>query len=215
MTYYIGIDQSYSCTGITLLNEDGEIVDSTAFPMTSDFFKFYASYGDFRKTYAYQSGLVDENMKLTKKKSELTKQESDLLKVSQTKRIAIICQSIENWIKSFDVANIVAGLENISLGSKGVIVDLARLLGAIEHHLQMMGVEHVLFPPTQVKSFAGKGNFSKDEMVAVVPEADLEKLKTNLPVDKKGEVVGLTDAVDSYWLAKLAKAHFDKDKNPL
>lgn len=214
MKYYLGIDQSYSNTGLCLINEKSEIVAVTTIPVSNDFFKFYNNndHMDFEATMAFKSGLVDKEMKLTKKKSECSKEELDMLKVSQSKRIHYICLRIEKFLNDHYATpdQVRCGLENISLGSKGAIVDLARLMGAIEHHLRLIGVRHVLFPPTQVKSFAGKGNYSKEEMVAAVPEADMRFIKSCLEVDKKGEHLGLFDATDAYWISKLAKVHYEK-----
>lgn len=214
MKYFLGIDQSFSCPGITLINENGELVDSTAIPVSNDFFKFYKDNEmmDFEATIAFKTGLVDSEMKITKKKSTLTKDEEQLLKVSQSKRIHYICLKIEQFIRKNKVEfpNLRSGLENISLGSKGAIVDLARLLGGIEHHLQMLGVRHVLFAPTQVKALAGKGNYSKEEMIAAVPESDMKFLESKCEINAKGAFIGLEDMTDAYWISKLALLHFNK-----
>jgi hypothetical protein len=208
----IGIDQSFSNTGVCATLNDS-ILAACVIPTTNDFFKFYPNrYFDFKKTQAYKTGLVDDDMKITKKKSSLSKTELDILKVSQQKRIGYICSILEEFINKIKIENpteqIVFGLESISMGSKGAIVDLARLLGAIEHHIQILGYCHSIFAPTKIKAWAGKGNFSKEEMIAAVIEEDLTQLKSNLLVDKKGEAIGLNDIVDAYWISKVSADYF-------
>ena len=201
--WYMGIDQSYSHSGVVILNDDGSIQNVYSIMTSNDFLKFYPNHIlDFKKTKAYEIGLIDDDCKLTKKKKDITKPEIELLKISYQDRFSFTTQTLHSIIHDLPQP-ITAGIENISLFSKGAVVDLARLLGAIEHTLQINGIEHQLFPPTAVKKFARKGNATKDEMISYVPEEDLEILKSYCPTDKTDKLIGLDNLVDAYWIAKL------------
>lgn len=199
----VGIDQSYSHTGVVILDDNGEIKDVHSIMTSNDATKFYPNdFVDVKKTTAFKKNLIDENGQLTKKKKDFSKDELDLLKVSYQDRFKYTTTLLETILMPLPLDTEV-GIENISLFSKGAVVDLARLLGAIEHTIQTHGLHHSLFPPTSVKKFAGKGNASKEEMIEFVPISDLALLKMACPKDKNGECVGLDNLVDAYWIAKL------------
>jgi len=199
----IGIDQSYSHTGVVILDDAGEIKDVHSIMSSNDATKFYPNeFVAVEKSTAYKKGLIDERGQLTKKKKDFSKDELELLKVSYQDRFRFITTTLETILLTLPQDTHV-GIENISLFSKGAVVDLARLLGAIEHTVQTHGLQHVLFPPTAVKKFAGKGNASKEEMIEFVPISDLAILKMACPKDKSGACVGLDNLVDAYWIAKL------------
>ena len=64
---YIGVDQSFTHTGVSIFKDNG-LVKSVSILTNPDFFKFYNPESeDFKKTQAYKTGLVDDNMKPTKK----------------------------------------------------------------------------------------------------------------------------------------------------
>ena len=201
--YYIGLDTSISNTGICVLKDD-EIVLSTSIPVSIDYFKFYDE-TNFMNTRAYELGLVTDNFKRSKKLKEYTKEELQYFKVPQQKRIGYICDALDTILKQFPCDETFAACENISIRSKGQVVDLARLLGGVEQVLRENGIHHTLFEPTKVKMMAGKGNFDKDQMIAAVNAEDLEVIKSTCPVDKKEQFVGLDDRVDAYWIAMLLR----------
>jgi len=207
--FYMGIDQSYSHTGIVVIDEYDTIRFVHSVMTSNDATKFYPNYIlDLKATEAYQTGLIDSNAQITKKRKDLTKPELELLKVPYKDRFKYITNTISNIIvnlESFE-DEITCGIENISLFSKGAVVDLARLLGAIECTLQSHNLQHQLYPPTVVKKFAGKGNAGKDEMIAFVPIADRAILEMKCPKDKNQKLIGLDNLVDAYWIAKLTKS---------
>ena len=188
---------------------DEGIIEAFSILTNPDFFKFYkADEPYFRQTHAYKVGLVDDQMKITKKKKDLTKDEKDILKVSYQKRISYICDQLTLIFDKYLFDNTCVVIEDISLGSSGAIVDLARLLGAIERTCQLNEVKHALFRPTTIKKFAGKGNFGKEEMIAVVPEEDRAILEAACPVNTRNEIQGLDNLADSYHIARFCRHHF-------
>ena len=204
---YLGIDQSYSHTGIVLLDNFGTIKNVFSIMPSNEVTKFYPNqFLDITKIKAYKAGLVTVDAQLTKKKKDFIKDELDLLKVSYQDRFNFITKTLSAILSNLQGSDISVGIENISLFSKGAVIDLARLLGAIEHTLQSFDLDHQLYPPTMVKKFAGKGNADKTEMIAFVPIADRAILELNCPKDKNGKLLGLDNLVDAYWIAQLTRS---------
>jgi Holliday junction resolvasome RuvABC endonuclease subunit len=205
---YLGIDQSYSHTGVVLLDDEGNIKNVFSIIPSNDVTKFYPNqFLDVTNCSAFKHGLITEIGQVTKKKKDFTKDETQLLKVSYQDRFKFITCTLSEILAQLP-SDTKVGIENISLFSKGAVVDLARLLGAIEHTLQTFHLEHSLFPPTVVKKFAGKGNAGKDEMISYVPITDLAILKMYCPKDKNDQCVGLDNLVDAYWIAKLTRSAY-------
>lgn len=220
--YCLGIDQSFSNTGITIIDENQDIVLTTSIPSSPNFLDLYKLYPDSvglhnEMVKLYEVGLLDKEWNLTKKKKDLTKTDKELLKVPSSFRINFINDLLEGILpdicledagESIYIAK--ACIESISFGSRGHTADLGRLLGSIERTLYKNNIDYELVQPTALKKFAGKGNYSKDEMIEAVCEKDLDTLKANCPTKRNGTYDGLDDRVDSYWLAKIA---FDKLNN--
>lgn len=205
---YLGIDQSYSHTGVVVVDECDTIRFIYSIMTSNEANKFYPNkHLDLKETEAYKTGLIDSQAQITKKRKDLTKPELELLKVQYKERFKFITKELTNIISNLkELDDVTCGIENISLFSKGAVVDLARLLGSIECTLQNNNISHQLYPPTVIKKFAGKGNAGKDEMIAYVPKADLEILESKCPKDKNGKLIGLDNIVDAYWIAKLTKS---------
>jgi Holliday junction resolvasome RuvABC endonuclease subunit len=89
------------------------------------------------------------------------------------------------------------GIESISFGSKGRVVNLAMQNGFYYYTLLQQGYNVIKFTPSTIKKFAtGNGRASKEDMINNTPKEILEDFKLISP--KK-----LDDLVDSYAIAKL------------
>ena len=208
MKYYLGVDQSFTSTGVTILNENKEIILSTSIPTYPNLLDMHKEYPNQTKKYLLslvEIGLLDSEFNLTKKKKDLTKKDKELLKTDILFRMNIICDGVDEIIKSYPENSIAkCGIESISFGSKGNTADLGMLLGSVIRTVYSNGIEVIKFTPTEVKRSAGKGNYSKEEMIEAVPQKDLEVIKSNCRINKAGNYLGLDDMVDSYWICKLA-----------
>lgn len=195
--YFIGVDQSFSDSGICVLDQNGNIVETTSIPSSPDFFKHYTE-ENFKETKAYKMGLVNDQFKKSKKVKDYTKEELDFFKVEKIERLRLIADTTKTIMEKYQEACVT--FEAISFGSKGATADLGMLLGYLINECSHLSPN--LVEPTRVKKFAGKGNFSKEEMIDVVPENDIKIIKTFCPVDTKGRYKGLDNRVDAYWIAK-------------
>lgn len=187
---YLGLDTSLSSTGVTILDENKQILLATTIPTSNnviEMYKMYPTYFIDTMSHLNSLGLFG------KKKKDYTKEDKELLKVDSTTRIHIIAGELDKILKTHYVYK--AGLENISYGSIGQIADLARLLGTVERTLYLNEIEYELFEPTSIKKYAGKGNFSKEDMYEALNEN--EKFYINNLGLKK-----IDDVVDSCWIAK-------------
>lgn len=112
---------------------------------------------------------------------------------------------ISDWAlsKFSHLDNVNVFVEGYSMGSKGLIFNLAENCGLLKHKVfkKQMGL-HVV-APTAVKKFAtGKGNADKNKMYeAFLQEAGNPELNKLLSTsDKVGSPV--SDIVDAYFIAK-------------
>lgn len=199
----LGIDQSLSNVGICII-EDDEIIYTTSIPTSNNLQKMLSYDSDFIKTIGEEliPEFITKEGKLTKKRKDLDEFELEMLKIPQEDRMKYIVKKIDSIIIEY-VPNLVA-LEGISFGGSGRVIDLAKLLGRIEQKLDDLCMTYIEIPPKEVKKFAGKGNYSKEEMIEAVNENDLKVLQEKCPKNTKDNWVGLDDRVDAYWIAKKA-----------
>ena len=206
---YIGVDQSLSHTGIVVF-ENEKLRNAYSIITSNDFFKFYTK-EDFKSSKAYKAGLINDDMKLTKKKTKLTKQEKKLLNVEPIHRINTIADTfdflLKRYLDFYKKENIFVCLESISFGSKGMIIDLGKLLGTLERTCYLNEIRWMTVTPQEVKKFAtGSGTASKDEMIAAITnEEHLKMLIEACPKNKKGEPDGLDNLADAYHIARFGR----------
>jgi len=96
-------------------------------------------------------------------------------------------------------------IEGYSMGSKGLVFNIAENTGVLKQKLWECGYIFEVVPPTTIKKFAtGKGNADKDQMLeAFIKETHID-LKEHLTPDKKlGSPV--TDIIDAYYIARFCK----------
>lgn len=200
----LGIDQSISGTGVCIIDTDTHnIIHAEAIPTSNNLLKMLTLHPDFINYLDIPvPDLIDmETMKLTKKAKDLTEDDKAMLSVPQTLRMNYIVGRITKLLKEHRV--VFAGIEGLSFGGAGRVIDLAKLAGRIHQRLDDMGVTYIEYPPTEIKKFAGKGNFSKEQMAEAVPDDVLETLLGYTARDRKGKPQNLEDIVDAYWIAKL------------
>jgi len=221
MKYYLGIDQSFTNTGISIIDEKDDIIETTSIPTSPDILKMYELYPEHVEEYLHPlvGVILDTDFKLNKKRKDLTKKDKDMLKIDITVRLNIICDELEKVLDRYHCNShrntfsnnslrrelISGGVETISFGSKGNTADLGSLLGAIQRTLHVNKVELHKFEPKRVKKFAGNGSYSKEEMFDSLAEHERDILVGNCPINTRGTVVGLDDRVDALWIAKMSK----------
>jgi len=197
----LGIDQSLSCSGLCLL-KDGKIIKigvAETKPNIIDFSKGQTKevvttlYNRFPEKKRKLLELHDDCIKLTIPKSKLTKVDKKLLRMPFDIRSEYILKQIQDFVGDVEVDIVVN--ESISFGSAGQVATLGQLLGKIQgFYLGKFGCITRDVAPTSLKAFAGKGNYSKDEMYeALTPENQL--LVDGYPEKKKDDIV------DAMWLA--------------
>lgn len=95
-----------------------------------------------------------------------------------------------------------ACLEGYSMGSKGLIFNIAENIGLLKHKMWKEGIDFITPSPTQVKkSFSGKGNANKEVMYAALKEQN-PKIDLELKIGTKAKDSPISDIVDSYALVK-------------
>jgi Holliday junction resolvasome RuvABC endonuclease subunit len=99
-------------------------------------------------------------------------------------------------------------IEDYSMGSKGLIFNIAENVAILKNFLWERDVEYNTVPPTVVKKFAtGKGNSKKEQMYeAWLYQVGID-LKKIMDIESNKVTSPLSDLVDAYFLAKLDKWH--------
>lgn len=107
------------------------------------------------------------------------------------------------------------GLEGYSYGSKGnSFIDLIAFNSVLRNRLWLDGHQVSVYTPSQVKTFAGKGNLNKQGMLLAFienrsnDELLAESALWNWCVERRDLVLGeipkpLDDLIDSYWISRL------------
>ncbi len=124
---------------------------------------------------------------------------------TETERFDLLATKVVSKILKFEYPLVY--LEDYSMGSKGMIFNMAENTAALKIKLYNKGIQVVTVAPTTIKKFAtGKGTAKKEQM----HEAFVTKTGVNLhevlsgPRKKKlGNPV--TDLIDAYWIAEYAR----------
>ena len=172
----VGIDYSLSCPCVSIYNPNkGPITFSTC-----DFY--------------YLTG----NKKYVLKQKNLTGIElQDDFKSEQERYFQIAM-----WVRKLLNKNDRVFLEGYSLGSKGMIFNIAEHTGLLKHILWTYNIEFETVPPTVNKKFAtGKGNANKEKMQDAFIEESGLNLKDMLSMTEK-QWNPSSDIIDAYYLTK-------------
>jgi Holliday junction resolvasome RuvABC endonuclease subunit len=109
-----------------------------------------------------------------------------------------------------DYKNPMVYLEGYSMGSKGLIFNIAENTAVFKYLCFCNDVPVITVPPTTIKKYVtGKGNATKDVMYDVFVKdtsVDLQNALFN-----KSRKLGnpVTDLVDAYYIAKWGQEQFD------
>lgn len=173
---YVGIDYSLSCPCVSIYNPSKGPVSF----FTCDFY------------------YLTSNKKYVIKEKNITgTQMNDNFKTSQERYFLIAM-----WVKALLYKNDKVFLEGYSLGSKGMIFDIAEHTGLLKHILWTHDIKFETVPPTTNKKFAtGKGNANKEKMQEVFIEEFQFDLKDFLGMTNK-QWNPSSDIIDAYYLTK-------------
>lgn len=197
MRHFIGIDQSYSCTGMAHIqvNDNGE---------ESIYFRFTTN---------------------NKKLREFKENNIESLWVGELKEYFLfskISKYLEDYIKNLK-GSIHVAIENGAFGAKGRIFQLGELSGAIKASLVDLTDDIITLAPQSLKKFStGHGRGGKTEMylayVNKFPDSSVlnfDKLNKSKDLERQLKSVKgkpLTDLIDSHFLAEYAKVSFSLRK---
>lgn len=106
--------------------------------------------------------------------------------------------------------NVVVGIEDYSMGSKGKVFHIAENTGLLKYLLWKYKFKFQTIPPTTIKKFAaGKGNADKPQMYEAFSTetgCDLSNI-----MDQKGALASpVTDVVDSYFIARYVRNQYEQ-----
>lgn len=121
-------------------------------------------------------------------------------------------QNIVNWLfshNSFDNDQDTLYIEGYSMGSTGSrVFDIGECGGIVKYNLWKEGIRFIPIPPTTVKKYVGKGNFSKEEMYAAfVKKTDFDIFEL-LGCEGNKVISPISDIVDAYFIAQCGKDMF-------
>ena len=93
-------------------------------------------------------------------------------------------------------------MEGYSLGSTGMVFNIAENLGLLKHYLYKWNYDYTSVPPTVIKKFAtGKGNANKQLLQDVFEENTGYYIKKKLSLTDK-QWNPSSDIIDSYFICK-------------
>lgn len=180
------------------------------------------------------SGLVkfilDENLEIVdikklgfcayevpKKKAFTVPNYKDIISYDKSKydfynRTIMMTEHIFQFIKDVDYA----AIEDYSFSSGGDLTQISEFCSQVKFQLIRQGTLVRLYAPTQIKQFAGKGNFQKPDMEESFLKLECDKIDIKelpeIPIYSRGKFVGLkhpqgisprSDLVDSFFICKL------------
>lgn len=115
--------------------------------------------------------------------------------------------TIAAWTTKLLAKNDNVFLEGYSLGSKGMIFNIAEHTGLLKHMLWTFDIEFNIVPPTVNKKFAtGKGNAKKENMQEAFIKENGIDLKDKLKMTEK-QWNPSSDIIDAYYLTKYGVEH--------
>lgn len=115
--------------------------------------------------------------------------------------------NISDWaiaiLKKYNVKRVC--LEGYSMGSKGLVFNIAENTGLLKHKMFKEGIEFITPAPTEVKRFfSGKGNSKKEQMYETFCKETGVDLCERLSA--KASDSPISDVVDSYAMLKFLLA---------
>ena len=221
--YRVGIDQSLSCTGVCVIDENDTVVSIFNVPTFQSIIQMAnkAIKDETRTMYLvnrdnpYMPDLVrwdrDKDKLVTVKPlTKFTKDEKNSLKLSVETRLSYITDIISDRLSPYidDITTVT--LEGISYGSLGQTATLGQVLGFIGGYLDRYIKDVVLTTatPMSLKSFAGvlkgKHKYSKDTMRYAMK--DNFNVSYDKMLSQNKDIKNLDkfdDMVDAFYLALI------------
>lgn len=146
---------------------------------------------------------LTNNKKYVIKERNIVGQEMAVNFDSEQERYFLIAM----WVKKLLYKNDKVFLEGYSLGSKGMIFNIAEHTGLLKHLLWTYNIKFDIVPPTVNKKFAtGKGNANKEKMQETFIEEFQFDLKDFLGMTEK-QWNPSSDIIDAYYLTKYGVQH--------
>ena len=214
MDTFIGIDFSLNSTGICIINSEYNKIISV-YKTENNIDKMFSRADHFSLLRECKEvEMIIEN-KTKKDDGEYHIRERSKI-LSFMKLIDSIIESIRNEMNG---GKVYIAMEGISFGSTGnSLIDISMATGILRKEIIEllkgdMG-RFLVFSPTAIKKFAGKGNFKKIDMLeALLKDTDLNSDFIKLMVEKKDLMITskgivkkpIEDMVDSIWVAKFLK----------
>jgi len=110
--------------------------------------------------------------------------------------------NIANWALFKVQEGDVVYMEGYSMGSTGMVFNIAENAGLLKHYLFMKGNEYHVVAPTVIKKFAtGKGNANKERLQECFIEETGVDVKKMLDMTEK-QWNPSSDVIDAYYIAK-------------
>jgi Holliday junction resolvasome RuvABC endonuclease subunit len=152
-----------------------------------------------------------------KKKAFTIPKYKDIISYDKSKydfynRTIMMTEHIFEFIKDVDYA----AIEDYSFSSGGDLTQISEFCSQVKFQLIRQGTLVRLYAPTQIKQFAGKGNFQKPDMEESFLKLECDKIDIKelpeIPIYSRGKFVGLkhpqgisprSDLVDSFFMVKL------------
>lgn len=174
--------------------------------------------------------ILDEDMKILdiqklgfcaytvpKKKEFKVPEYKDIISYEKEKydffnRTIMMDEYIFDFIKDVEYA----AIEDYSFSSGGDLTQISEFCSQVKFQLLRQGTKVRLYAPSQIKQFAGKGNFQKPDMEEAFFKLDGLKIDITelpeIPIYTRGKFVGLkhpqgisprSDLIDSFFMVKL------------
>lgn len=152
-----------------------------------------------------------------KKKTFAVPNYEDIISYDKSKydffnRTIMMTDYIFEFIKDVDYA----AIEDYSFSSWGDLTQISEFCSQVKFQLIRQGTNVRLYAPTQIKQFAGKGNFQKPDMEDSFLKLECDKIDIKelpeIPIYSRGKFVGLkhpqgisprSDLIDSFFMVKL------------
>lgn len=116
--------------------------------------------------------------------------------------------NITQWVMDLIEEQDVVYIEGYSMGSKGMVFNIAENTGLLKHYLWKNKIECNIVPPTVIKKYAtGKGNANKQDLQDVFEQSTHVYIKKKLMMTDK-QWNPSSDIIDSYFICRYG---YDKE----
>lgn len=192
-----GLDFSINCSAVAILKNEIQSFETLS-PKDCIFFFFQANQSEKRKKKILEFDHVHIFPEFQTKNY-----------TNDIQRFTIIANWILDKLQKFNIEKLY--LEGYSLGSKGLVFNIAEATGIMKFLVQNSGIEIEIVPPTvHKKLFCGKGNGNKELMIKSFKDKYPDFIELN-NYDEIG-ISPISDIVDSFAVLNYG---FKKEKEEL